>query len=195
MTVLGGGATQVVFQVTAAPEVAGIATATTAVHTDIPHGADRVLSLGVLGLPPGVTATPDSLDLGSLEINTTAIGKDVQLSNCSASPIGYSNARIEGPDASDFAIVSEPTAAMIAPNGLVTWLIVLQAHSVGPKQATFSVDYDGGTESVDLVGEGLQVADPRGSYYTCSTGRPAALWPIALALLALRRRSRQRRRA
>jgi len=190
MTVQGGGATQVVFQVTAAPEVAGAATATTAVHTDIPQGADRILSLGVLGLPPGVTATPDSLDLGSLEINTTAIGKDVQLSNCSSSPIGYSHARIEGLDASDFAIVREPSAAMIAPNGLVSWLIVLQAHSVGPKQATFSVDYDGGTASVDLVGEGLQVADPRGSYYACSTGRPAALWPIALALLALRRRRR-----
>lgn len=189
VTVLGGGGSQVQFEVTVTPEVAGAAAASTAVHTDIPHGIDHVVALNVLGLPPGgVTATPDSLDLGSLEVNTTGIGKEVQLSNCGASPIGYSPGRIEGRDASDFAIVAAPSAPMIAPNDLVTWLVVLQAHSVGPKQATFSVDFDGGTQSVDLVGEGLADADPPGSYYACSTGRPAALWPIALALFALRRR-------
>jgi MYXO-CTERM domain-containing protein len=186
----GSGASQFVFHVIAAPELVGAAAATTAVQTDIPHGTDHTLNLSVLGLPAGgVTATPDSLDLGSLEINTTAIGKEIHLSNCSASPIEYSNARIEGRDASDFAIVAAPSAPMIAPSGLVSWLVVLQAHSPGPKQATFSVDFDSGTESVDLLGEGLPVADPpRGSYYACSTGQPTALWPIALALLALRRR-------
>jgi hypothetical protein len=185
----GGGASQFVFHVIAAPQVVGAAAATTAVRTDIPNGTDRTVSLSVLGLPAGgVAATPDSLDLGSLAINTTAIGKEIHLSNCSASPIGYSKARIEGPDKADFAIVAEPSAPMVAPNALVSWLVVLQAHTPGPKQATFSVDFDGGTESVDLVGEGLPGTEPpRGSYYACSTGQPTALWPIALALLALRR--------
>ncbi|HEY0987257.1 MAG TPA: choice-of-anchor D domain-containing protein [Kofleriaceae bacterium] len=193
VTVLGGGASQFLFSVTAAPQVAGPAQASTAVHTDIPNGADHIVSLDVLGLPAGgVTATPDALDLGSLEVNTTGIGKEVQLSNCATSPIAYSHARIEGPGASDFAIVAEPSGQTIAPNDLATWLIVLRAHAVGPTRATFSVDVDGGTRSVDLLGEGLPGANRPGSYYACSTGRPAALWPIALALIGLRRRRARR---
>jgi hypothetical protein len=190
MTVAGNGGTAT-FQIAAAPEAPGVVTATTTVHTDIPHGADHPVHLSVHGLPMGVTATPDSLDLGTHEVNTTAIGQEAQLSNCGASPIAFSGARIEGPDASEFAIVSAPPSSMIAPNGLVTWLIVLQAHSVGPKQAVFAVDHDGGTETIDLLGEGISTAG-RGSYYACSTGRPVALWPLAAALLALRRRGRRR---
>jgi hypothetical protein len=57
----------------------------------------------------------------------------------------------------------------------------------------FAVDHDGGTETIDLLGEGMSTAG-RGSYYACSTGRPVALWPIAAALLALRLRNRRGRR-
>jgi hypothetical protein len=188
--VSGGGGSNLVFQVTAAPTVAGAVTATTVVHTDIPHGTDHTVALGVLGLPVGVTATPDSIDLGSHELNTTTIGQEAQLSNCGASSIAFSNARIEGRDASEFAIVAAPPSSTISPNGLVTWLIVLQAHSVGTKQAVFAVDHDGGTETIDLLGEGMSPG--RGSYYACSAGRPVALWPLALALIALRRRGRRR---
>lgn len=191
-SVAGNGGTAT-FQITAAPEAPGVVTATAAVHTDIPHGADHPVNLSVHGLPMGVTATPDSLDLGSHEVNTTAIGQEAQLSNCGASPIGFSGARIEGPDASEFAIVAAPPSSMIAPNGLVTWLIVLQPHSVGSKRAVFAVDHDGGTETIDLLGEGMSTAG-RGSYYACSTGQPVALWPLAAALLALRLRGRERRR-
>jgi MYXO-CTERM domain-containing protein len=78
----------------------------------------------------------------------------------------------------------------------VPWLIVLQAHTVGPKQASFAVDYDGGTASIELDGEGLGDLGAgdggRGSYYACSTGQPTALWPLAFVLgLVLRRRARR----
>src|SRR5262249_24373731 len=73
IALLGSGANEVQFEITASPQTAGPSTASTVVHTDIPHDADHTVDLSVLGLPPmGVTATLDTLDLGSLPINTTA---------------------------------------------------------------------------------------------------------------------------
>ncbi|HMG25064.1 MAG TPA: choice-of-anchor D domain-containing protein, partial [Kofleriaceae bacterium] len=197
LTVQGAGATPVKFQITAAPDAAATATAAVVVHTDIPSGTDHTLHLSVQGLPAGVTATPDMVDLGSNPINTTTIGQEVHLSNCNDAPTAFSNPRIEGDDALDFAIVQQPSSPMIAAAGRATWLIVLQAHSVGVKQASFAVDYDGGTASVAIQGEGLgehEAGTSRGSYYACSTGRPSALWPVGLAALAALLRRRRRRR-
>jgi hypothetical protein len=84
-------------------------------------------------------------------------------------------------------------------------LVVLQAHSKGTKQASFAVDYDGGSAMIPLTGEGAvatggdggsdghgDTPGGRASYYACSTGHPSALWPVALVLLGLRRRWRAR---
>lgn len=194
LKVQGAGATPVKFQITAAPDAAGAGAADVVVHTDIPGGADHTLQLTVQGLPAGVTATPESIDLGSNPVNTTTIGQDVHLSNCGTAPVAYSNARLEGGDALDFAIVQQPTSPTIAPAGRASWLVVLQAHSVGVKQTTFAVDYEGGTASVDIQGEGLGDIEPganRGSYYACSTGRAASLWPLLAALALLLRRRRR----
>jgi MYXO-CTERM domain-containing protein len=194
-SVAGAGASQTRFKVTAAPTGAGVATSTMVVHTDIPGATDRTVNLSVQGLAAGVTATPDVLDLGFKHINTTTIGQEVHLSNCAVGPLAFSNARIEGPNADDFAIVAQPMSPTIPPAGAATWLVVLQAHAVGSKAATFAVDYAGGTAMVPLMGEG--VGDPvaatpgRGSYYACSAGQPSSLWPLAIALgLVLRRRRR-----
>lgn len=194
-SVLGAGANQVTFQASASPVVEGVATAAVTLSTDIPGSPDHTLNLIVQGLPAGVTATPASIDLGSLPINTTTIGQDAHLSNCGTAPITFTNARIEGVDAADFAIVQQPGSATIAPAGTASWLIVLQAHSVGPKQASFAVDHDGGTAVVDLAGEGLgdiPAGSGRGSYYACSSGQPSTLWPAALGLLLVLRRRRRR---
>jgi hypothetical protein len=198
LAVAGAGANPVKFQITAAPTRAGAATADVVVHTDIPGGADHVLHLDVEGLPAGITGTPAALELGSRPINTTTIGKEVHLTNCSDATITFHDARIEGADPLDFAIVAEPALPTIMPVAHASWLIVLQAHSAGLKQATFAVDHDGGTARFALQGEGIDTSAPpvvaaaRGSYYACATGRASALWPIAVALLALRRRRRAR---
>jgi MYXO-CTERM domain-containing protein len=194
VAVLGAGANQVQFQVTAAPLVEGITDSTVTLQTDIPMATERTLTLRVQGLPDGVSATPERLDLGSPRIDTTTIGQEAHLSNCGTAPIAFSNARIEGPDAGEFAIVQQPSSSTIAPGTTASWLIVLHAGSVGPKQATFVVDHDGGTASVPLEGEGLgDVADGpgRGSYYACSTGNASTLWPVAIALALVWRRRRR----
>ena len=199
--VQGDGASMLSFKVTAAPTTAGHQVSTMMVATDIPGGAPHMINLSVDGLAAGVSPTPDALDFGSNPINTTTIGQDVDLSNCSAAPITASNARIEGPDAADFAIVQAPASAMIAPTTSASWLVVLTAHSVGPKQANFVVDYDGGTATVALAGEGLGDVGSGSSsggageksYYSCAAGGGGAGWPFAAALLVVIRRRRRSR--
>jgi uncharacterized protein (TIGR03382 family) len=201
--VQGAGANQMMFTVSAAPTMAGHQVASMMVDTDIPGGTPHMINLAVDGLAAGVSATPEALDFGSNPIQATTIGQEVHLSNCSAAPITAMNARIEGTDAADFAIVQQPDSAMIQPAQNAAWLVVLQAHTTGPKEASFVVDYDGGTASIPLTGEGLgdmQGSDAPGSgeksYYTCAAGGASTAWPLALIGLALtvrRRRSASRR--
>lgn len=192
--VAGAGASSVAFAITAAPTAEGVVTSHVDLATDIPNATAHGIDLAVTGLPAGVTATPAMVDLGSNPIDQTTIGQPVQLSNCGAAPITASNARITGPDAADFAIVAQPTSAMIAPTANAAWLVVMQAHAVGAKVASFEVDYDGGTASVMLVGEGLGASgggDSRDSYYTCDAGAASAAWPlVGVLVLQLRRRRR-----
>ena len=201
--VQGAGANQVMFTVTAAPTAAGHQVASMMVDTDIPGGTPHMINLAVDGLAAGVSPTPASLDFGSNPIQATTIGQEVHLSNCSSGPITAMNARIEGTDDADFAIVQQPDNAMIQPSQNASWLVVLQAHTTGPKEANFVVDFDGGTASVPLTGEGLGDMPGSGasdggekSYYTCAAGGASTAWPLALVGLALtvrRRRSAARR--
>jgi hypothetical protein len=189
----------VMFQVTAAPTGAGMQTGTISIDTDIPGATPHAINLAVNGLAAGVTPTPAMLDLGSNPINQTTIGQQVHLSNCATASITTANARITGPDATDFAIVAQPDSSTIAPASSATWLIVLQAHSVGPKVAAFQVDYDTTTATIDLVGEGLGMsagsndAGTKSSYYDCSAGRPGTAWPIAIGVVLILRRRRRGR--
>lgn len=197
--VQGAGASTLMFSVKASPVAAGHQVSTMMVTTDIPGGTPHMINLAVDGLDAGVSPTPASLDFGSNPVDSTTIGQTVDLSNCSTAPITASNARIEGPDAADFAIVQQPANPMLQPTQSASWLVVLQAHSVGPKQASFAVDYDGGTATVALAGEGLgDTGSGSGgsggekSYYTCAAGGSGAAWPFAAALLVvIRRRTRR----
>ena len=195
-TLQGNAANNATFHAIAAPTDVGDATGTLTLTTDIPDAMPHIVNLDVIGIQAGVSATPASLDFGSNPINTTTIGQQAQLSNCLTTPITASNPRIEGDNATEFAIVADPQSATISASGLASWLIVFQGRTVGLKTATFSVDYDGGTASVDLTAETLGDTGSGGgstlpSYYSCSTGSgPIGLTPVAFVLLALRRRRR-----
>jgi uncharacterized protein (TIGR03382 family) len=202
--VQGQGLNDVMFTVTAAPTAAGHQVSTMMVDTDIPGGTPHMINLAVDGLTAGVSATPESVDFGSNPIQTTTIGQEVHLSNCSTTAITAMNARIEGTDAADFAIVQQPDSATIQPSANASWLVVLQPHSTGPKEASFVVDYDGGTAMVPLAGEGLGDMTGSGSngggeksYYSCAAAGTSTAWPLAFVALALtvrRRRARAPRR-
>lgn len=199
-TVLGAGANNQTITLGTAPTAVGPATSTVTVTTDIPNAMPRGLDLSVTGLTAGVSATPLELDLGPSAVGKPTIGQEVSVTNCSTSPAVLTNARLEGDDAADFAIVQAPSL-MLGPNGKVSWLIIANPHSPGPKSALFSVDHATGTASVMLNADGL--GDPvgttpgggkgRASYYECSAGTASASWPIGLALAALLIRRRRRR--
>ncbi|MBA3539154.1 MAG: choice-of-anchor D domain-containing protein [Deltaproteobacteria bacterium] len=196
--VLASGANQVVLQVTAAPTADGPVTSALTVTTDIPNSAPRSLEISVIGLPPGVSATPPELDLGAHELDQTTIGLPVKLTNCGTDAVVFANPRIEGLDASDFAIVSQPTSTTLPPAASAEWLVVFSARSEGAKTAQFVVDHPGASAMVNLIGEGLPeivpgtASDPR-SYYSCSTGTATAAWPLVLAFGFAARRKRARR--
>jgi hypothetical protein len=205
-SVQGDAANTVTFSVTATPADVGSAASSIMVTTDIPNGTPDTITLTVVGLPTGVSATPPTVDLGEVAIQTTSLGQQVDLSNCGSAEITIADTMIYGDDAGDFSIVQQPTSMTVAPNSTVSWLVVMNAQSIGSGSdgsvdATFEIDYSGGSSTVALVGEpydpnagsgsdGGSTSD-KSSYYACSTGRGAALWPIALALVALRRRRRR----
>jgi MYXO-CTERM domain-containing protein len=192
------------FTVTATPTDTGEVTQSITLMTDIPGGAPHVVTVDVTGLTAGVSATPDLLDFGSNPIDTTTVGQQVQLSNCSTDPITASNPTITGVDAAEFAVVASPPSPGIAPTALASWLIVFSGHTAGIKNATFSIDYDGGTASVPLTAEVLSSTPGGGSgsdgggdtgkdtYYACSAGGgPLGLAPLLLVMFfAVRTRRR-----
>ena len=198
------GANQVAFTVGVAPVAAGPLATTLTVTTDIPNGAPDVIDVTATGLAPGTTATPANLDLGSNPLDTTTIGQPILITNCSGSAAAFSNARIEGSDATEFAIVAQPPSSSIDADASGTWLVVMSAHTAGLKTADFAVDFaDGTTTDVPLTGEGLSPDLGSGSddgtpgeknYYSCSTSDAGGLAPIglglAIALAARRRRAR-----
>jgi len=135
------------------------------------------------------------LDLGSQPVNTTTIGQTATLTNCTTSPVTFTNPRIEGPDAAQFAIVAQPPSLTVDATASASWLIVLTPTTRGLMSASFVVDYDGGTATVPLDGEGLAPPGPgRGSYYECSAGgTPFAAWPMVLAIAVVTIFRRRRR--
>ena len=93
--VQGNPGNTVTFTVAAAPTAAGHQVSTMMVDTDIPGGTPHTLNLAVDGLDAGVSAIPASVDFGANPIQTTTIGQEIHLSNCSGAAITAMNARIE----------------------------------------------------------------------------------------------------
>ncbi len=164
------------------------------ITTDIPGKPTFPISLMAQGLPAGISPTPAQLDFPPTPVNTTSSGQTVVLSNCGSAAIDVQSATIIGPDASEFAIAlpTDPTKTLQMHESEM-FALVMSPHSPGVKNATLVITYDSGSTSVPLdgnAGVGGGSGKNRETYYACSAGRPGGWWPIALALLALRRRRR-----
>lgn len=196
-TVQGSAANTIKLTAIAAPTSAGDLVASFALATDIPNGDPHTINLHVLGLDAGVNGPPQ-VDLGANLLDQTSLGKRVEISNCTDTPVTITSVNISGTDAVDFAIVDQPDDLTIMPAQSIKWLVVLDPHTLGEKSAEFNANFEGGTTVVPLIGEGLtddigsggDAGPDKSSYYACSTGKPVALWPLGFALLLLRRRRR-----
>jgi hypothetical protein len=183
-----------------APTDVGAQTGAFDVSTDVNTGSGmlaRTVALRVTGLPPGTSATPETVDFGAISVDATSIVQTLTISNCSSDPLDLGDATIEGPDAAAFSIVVPPASASIGPTDSVSYGLVLQPKHIGSNNATLDIMAGSDMVKVPLVGtggNGAGVSFSGATYYTCAAGG-AAGWPIALALLGVRRRRRLRARA
>jgi len=167
---------------------------TFAVTTDIPNEPPRVISLSAIGLPSGVTPTPETLELGTVSVGAMSIGQMVTLTNCGTGPLTLLETLIVGPNQDDFEIATSPTTSTIAAGESAVYVVVAHPNNAGSLTATMQIRYDSGMAEVPLIGSGTgedpnRIVEPS-TYYSCSAGTGQAAWPIGLALLVLVRRRR-----
>lgn len=165
-------------------------------NTNLP-GADATHAVKLQGvaLPPGVSPTPNLVHFGPGRIGTPTTAKTITVSNCGTSALAITGAHIEGPSATEFAIVApEDPKQTIPMMGEIEFLVIMNPATPGTKVAKLVVEHAGGVVEADLDGNGFGADTDGGAekttYYTCTAGGVAGL-PIALAFLFARRRRRR----
>ena len=164
--------------------------------TDIPgQGSARDIAVLAHVIPSGIAPTPSELRFGAVAVGESSPPRPVMVTNCGAMPMAIMGARVDGPDLREFqAVPFQPVTLQHAESATV--LVLMSPHSNGAKIARLLVDTDVGEPiSIPIDGTAFSGSDSgtagdRETYYACSTSRPGMLWPIAFALLLLRRRRR-----
>jgi hypothetical protein len=162
--------------------------------TNIP-GAQPSVPVHATLLPPGVGATPDKAQFGSIPVTSTTTGREIVFTNCSSGTVVVTGAHVTGPATADFTIVAPADPAQsLAQFDQEKFLVVMTPHALGLRSAQLVIDHDGTTSTADLEGTGLGSGGTkdRETYYACTTGHPSNLAPLALALMLARRRRRRR---
>ncbi len=191
-SVAGSGANMISMRAVAQPAAAGPMEGSFEVATDIPGGAVRQVRLTALAVAEGVGAAPAQHDFGSILVDEPSNVQSISIANCSGGVLAISGVTVEGADAADFRIITEPSKS-IQPSGTSSLLIEMRPRTPGTKAANLVITYADGQTVVPLAGDGfLPAVDvERGTYYSCSTGSPgggALLLCWVGALLVLRRR-------
>jgi hypothetical protein len=163
-----------------------------ALATNVPNKPTTEVEVHGISLAAGIAATPEDVHFGVVPVKTTTSIQEVQFTNCGSGDLQFTRAYITGPNALEFTLIGTHPAKTLKPTESETFMVVMQPDSNGVKTAKLMIEHDQGTTTADLDGtaEGGSLTE-RETYYACSTGRSAALWPLALALLALRRRRRR----
>jgi hypothetical protein len=178
---------------TLTPTMPGEFTDAIALTSDVPGKPMTEVTLHGIGLAAGIAATPDVVHFGAAAPGSTTSIKEVQLTNCGTGDLMFTGATISGAQAGEFTLIGANPPRTLMPTESEVFMVVMQPDSGGFKMAQLLIQHSAGSTAVDLdgTGDGTATDDKeRETYYACSTGRGAALWPIALALLALRRRRR-----
>lgn len=188
------GGNELVFTVVAAPT--SLENMSIVLNTDIPSASSPerpgmkgsspiVVDLPAEILPLGV-AGPGPAVFEPVELRSEEFSRAIEISNCDETAVAISGATVTN---ADFEIVAGDFTE-IPPRGTVTYQIAMKTDTPGPKVATLRVVTAADSIDVPLSGEVLG-ADPRDSYYACSTGNPGG-WLLVLGGLGfvLRRRRR-----
>jgi hypothetical protein len=180
----------VIMAATFKPMMAGEFDGVLALTTDIPGMTKNDIKLQGIALPGGIAATPDAVHFGVATVGDTTSLKEVQFTNCGSGDLSFTGASVTGVNANQFALISVNPPRVLKPTESEKFTVVMQPKSSGLKSARLAIAHDQGTTFADLDGTGEGINKERETYYACSTGRSAGLWPLLIALLALRRRRR-----
>lgn len=179
-----------------APTAAGEFNDMFVLTSDIPNKAMTEVKVHGIGIATGIAATPDVVHFGTIAPGATTSIKEVQLTNCGSSALDFSRAQLVGPNATEFTLIGANPARVLQPTESEIFMVVMQPRAAGFKSAQLVIEHSAGTTTADLDGTAdgdLLGGKDRETYYACSTGHPVALWPLAVALVLVRRRRRQRR--
>jgi hypothetical protein len=162
-----------------------------ALTSDVPAMNTHEVQLHGTSLAEGIAATPNVVHFGTIGIGTTTSIKEVQFTNCGQTDLMFMGAAITGASADEFTLIGTNPPRVLAPTQSERFMIIMQPKTAGMKVAQLVIAHDAGSTTADLdgTGEGGGNKD-RETYYACSAGRGAGLWPLLIALLALRRRRR-----
>lgn len=197
------------------PTMLGDRTATVTTSVDPPTCAVPVINLSGRGSPPGLAANPGGADFADVEIRTASPAKSFSVVNLSSQDAVIQSVTVS--DSMIFALKADGLPATVPPDGSYTFTIVAKPDTIGHHESTVvitsslamltnSISVDGVCTSAACLGGPSDPGDPgspdgpngetgnagRASYYACSTGHPAALWPMLLVLVALLRPRRPR---
>lgn len=192
---LGGNHTgaSATVRVTLAPTAPGDFKDAVALASDVPNKPRTEVQIHGVGLAGGIAATPDLVQFGTVMLGTTTSPKEVQLTNCGTSDLMFNTATIIGDQATEFTLLGSNPSRVLAPTESEVFMLIMQPETAGYKTAQLVLSHSAGTTTVNLdgTGDGATNGKDRETYYACSTGRGASLWPLALALVLLRRRRKR----
>lgn len=185
--IAGAGASPVTLRALVNPTAAGKLEGTLELTTDIPAATPRTIRLTALAIAQGVGASPAEHDFSSILVNEPSNVQPISIANCSGAVLAISGVTIEGVDAADFRVITEPSKS-IAPSGTSSMLIEMRPRTPGLKEASLVIAYEGGSTVVPLTGDGFlpKVEVERiGTYYSCQAQAGAGAWLLGLGLAAL----------
>jgi|GEM_PF-1458478 len=143
--------------VTFKPNAAGPATATLHVNGGSSHVSAEFTGTGVEA--GDLVLSPSSLDLGNVTVGETGQVQYFTLTNQGSSDTGTLDLSLQGTNAEDFAITSNPCPQALPANQSCVIGVHLAPQTAGAKVATLVATANpGGTASASLSGRGLRPA-------------------------------------
>ncbi|MGE0867274.1 MAG: choice-of-anchor D domain-containing protein [Kofleriaceae bacterium] len=194
-TLIGNHGAGVTLMTSVNAATAGEMTGRLVLSSNAPGDHEHEVPMMATVLSPGVGATPATVHFGGAMVGVLTTGKQIVISNCTPAEVEITDARIEGPNAQEFSIVTpEVLQVSLTERAAQTYVLVMSPRSVGSKSAQFVVEHAGGKVIVALDGHGFSDASTEGdrtTYYACNAGGLGG-WPVGLAFLGLVRWRRRR---
>ena len=135
------------------PASAGAKTGTlTVTGTDGAPGVKTLTGTGTL--PAGLTATPPTLDFGSIRVNNTSAAKTVTVTNNGGSATGALTFTKAG-DFGDFPVSSNSCSAPLAPGASCTFSLAFTPTQVKSESASYTVTDGTASAVVSISGNAL----------------------------------------